>query len=603
MNRAVFAFVSTEAGDTVEEIDSLRILWRLRGYVRPHAGLVTGMILTAVVGLGAGTVIPLVSKAVVDGPVRRGDSDGILPLAAVALALGAFDIALAIWRRFVQARVAMAIETTIRNDLYAHLQRLSVGFHDQWQSGQLLSRATSDTSAIRRLLGFGIIFLVGNATLFLGVVIMMLRIHPGLAAVAAVSAIPVAWLSLRFEREYSAVSRRVQDDQGDLTTHIEEGATGIRVIKAFGRRTHVGSRFGSQARVLQESSMNAVRVRARFWSLLGLVPNLAVAAVLIVGAYAVGRGGLTIGGLVAFVTMLFMLVFPLQAQGWILAMAEEAASAASRIFEILDDEPTIQERPGAVALETSRGHLRFEDVAFTYPGQDGAVLRGVDLEVMPGETVALVGMSGSGKTTLASLVPRLYDATRGRVTLDGHDVRDLTLSSLRRHVAVAFEEPLLFSASVRENLLLGSPDATVEDLERALDVAQAQFAHELPWGLDTRVGEQGLSLSGGQRQRLALARAIIGRPRVLVLDDPLSALDVHTESQVEEALARVLRGTTALVVVHRPSTVALADRVALLEGGTITAVSTHHDLLETVPAYRNVLAQEADEEPEAELAG
>ena len=561
------------------------------------------MILTAVVGLGAGTVIPLVSKAVVDGPVRRGDSGGILPLAVVALALGAFDIVLAIWRRFVQAHVAMAIETAIRNDLYAHLQRLSVGFHDQWQSGQLLSRATSDTSAIRRLLGFGIIFLVGNATLFLGVVIMMLRIHPGLAAVAAVSAIPVGWLSLRFEREYSAVSRRVQDDQGDLTTHIEEGATGIRVIKAFGRRAHVGSRFGAQARVLQTSSMDAVRVRARFWSLLGLVPNLAVAAVLIAGAFAVGRGSLTIGGLVAFVTMLFMLVFPLQAQGWILAMAEEAASAATRIFEILDDEPTIRERPGATVLEASTGHLRFEDVAFAYPGQGGAVLRGVDLDVAPGETVALVGMSGAGKTTLVSLVPRLYDVTAGRVTLDGHDVRDLSLSSLRRHVAVAFEEPLLFSASVRENLLLGSPDATDDDLERALEVAQAQFVHELPWGLDTRIGEQGLSLSGGQRQRLALARAIIGRPRVLVLDDPLSALDVHTESQVEEALARVLRGTTALVVVHRPSTVALADRVALLEDGTITAVGTHHDLLERVPAYRNVLAQDADEASETELAG
>lgn len=579
------------------------MLWRLRGYVRPHAGLVTGMILTAVVGLGAGTVIPLVSKAVVDGPVRRGDTDGILPLAAMAFALGAFDIVLAIWRRFVQANVAMAIETSIRNDLYAHLQRLSVGFHDQWQSGQLLSRATSDTSAIRRLLGFGVIFFVGNATLFLGVVIMMLNIHPGLAALAGVSAIPIGWLSLRFEREYSAVSRRVQDDQGDLTTDIEEGATGIRVIKAFGRRAHVGSRFGAQARVLQASSMEAVRVRARFWSLLGLVPNLATAAVLVAGAYAVGRGSLTIGGLVAFVTMLFMLVFPLQAQGWILAMAEEAASAATRIFEILDDEPTIQERPGAVVLGTCRGHLRFEDVAFTYPGQGGAVLRGVDLDVAPGETVALVGMSGAGKTTLASLVPRLYDVTAGRVTLDGHDVRDLTLSSLRRHVAVAFEDPLLFSASVRENLLLGSPDATDDDLERALEVAQAQFVHDLPWALETRVGEQGLSLSGGQRQRLALARAIIGRPRVLVLDDPLSALDVHTESQVEEALARVLRGTTALVVVHRPSTVALADRVALLEHGTITAVGTHHDLLEQVPAYRNVLAQEADEAPDTEMAG
>ncbi|MEY2478045.1 MAG: ATP-binding cassette, subfamily bacterial [Actinomycetota bacterium] len=579
------------------------MLWRLRGYVRPHAGLVTGMVITAIVGLGAGTLIPLVSKAVVDGPVRRGDAGAIVPLAGLALALGAFDITLAVWRRFVQARVAMDIETNIRNDLYAHLQRLSVGFHDRWQSGQLLSRAMSDASAIRRLLGFGAIFFVGNATLFLAVVVMLVRLHAGLAALAAVTAIPIAWLSLQFERRYSAVSRQVQDDQGDLTTHIEEAATGIRVIKAFGRRQYVADSFGAQARVLRDSSMDAVRVRARFWSLLGVVPNLAMAATLVAGALLVGRGSLTLGGLVAFVTLLFLLVFPLQAQGWILAMAEEAASAATRIFEILDDQPEIRERPGAVALATSHGHLRFEDVGFAYPGQDHAVLRHVDLDVAPGETVALVGMSGSGKTTLATLVPRLYDVTAGRVTLDGHDVRDLTLSSLRRHVGVAFEDPLLFSASVRENLLLGSPDASDEDLDRALEVAQAGFARDLPWGLDTRVGEQGLSLSGGQRQRLALARAIIGRPRVLVLDDPLSALDIHTESQVEEALARVLHGTTALIVVHRPSTVALADRVALLEDGTIVATGTHHDLLEQVPAYRAVLSQEAEGRPEAELAG
>jgi ATP-binding cassette subfamily B protein len=274
-------------------------------------------------------------------------------------------------------------------------------------------------------------------------------------------------------------------------------------------------------------------------------------------------------------------------------MAEEASSAAERIYEVFDTEPAIADRPGAVDLVTCEGRIRFEDVSFRYG--DELILRNIDLEVRPGETLAIVGVTGSGKTTLTSLVPRLYDVTMGRVTIDGHDVRDLTLSSLRRHVGVAFEEPTLFSASARENLLLGHPDATDDDIEVALRTAQAEFVHDLPWGLETRVGEQGLSLSGGQRQRLALARAIIGRPQVLVLDDPLSALDVHTESLVEEALRRVLAGVTALLVVHRPSTLALADRVAFLHEGTIAAVGTHSELMERVPAYADVLSQEAEE--------
>ena len=276
-------------------------------------------------------------------------------------------------------------------------------------------------------------------------------------------------------------------------------------------------------------------------------------------------------------------------------MAEEATSAAERIYEVFDTEPAIADRPGAIDLAECTGLVRFEGVSFRYSPDGDLILRNVDLEVRPGETLAIVGITGSGKTTLTSLVSRLYDVSAGSVTLDGHDVRDLTLSSLRRHVGVAFEEPTLFSASVRENLLLGHPDATDEDIDVALRTAQADFVHDLPWGLDTRVGEQGLSLSGGQRQRLALARAIIGRPQVLVLDDPLSALDVHTESLVEEALRRVLHGVTALLVVHRPSTLALADRVAFLHEGTIAAVGTHSELMERVPAYADVLSQEAED--------
>jgi ATP-binding cassette, subfamily B, bacterial len=318
--------------------------------------------------------------------------------------------------------------------------------------------------------------------------------------------------------------------------------------------------------------------------------------VLLGGALAVARHSLSLGGLVAFVSLVLSLAWPVDALGWIIGTAEEAETAAARIWEVFDVSPAIADRPGAMDPPAARaaGRLRFDRVRFSYPGTERAVLDGVDLELAPGETVALVGATGSGKTSMALLVPRLYDVTGGRITLDGHDVRDVTLASLRRHVGVAFEEPILFSASVRENLLLGWPDATDEELAVAIDTAQAGFVYELPWGLDTRVGEQGLTLSGGQRQRLALARAIVHRPEVLILDDPLSALDVHTEALVEDALARVLEGVTALVVVHRPSTVALADRVAFLDRGRIAAVGSHHDLMERVPAYRAILSQEAD---------
>ena len=294
---------------------------------------------------------------------------------------------------------------------------------------------------------------------------------------------------------------------------------------------------------------------------------------------------------------MLMLVWPIDSLGWILANGQEAMTSADRIYEVFDTVPSIVDLPGAVAVASTRGLLRFEHVGFTYAGATQPVLRDINLELTPGETLAIVGVTGSGKTTLTSLVPRLYDVTAGRITLDGRDIRDLQLTSLRSLVSTAFEDATLFSSSVRDNLTLGNPDASDHDVAEALDIAQATFVHDLPWGMNTRIGEQGLSLSGGQRQRLALARAVLGRPRVLVLDDPLSSLDVHTESLVEQALRRVLDTTTALLVVHRPSTVALADRVALLERGTITAVGTHSELMASTPSYRAVLSQHAEGVP------
>jgi ATP-binding cassette, subfamily B, bacterial len=428
---------------------------------------------------------------------------------------------------------------------------------------------------------------------------VLLHMYWPLGLVVAAAAIPIIYLSNRFERQYVLVSRQVQDQQGDIATLAEEGAVGIRVIKSFGRGAYMSGRYDAAARHLHGTSMDKVRLAAKFWTFLEVIPNFAVVVVLLLGALGVGQGDLTLGTLVAFITLMLSLVWPIASLGYILAMAQEAMTASARVLEIFDTEPAIES--GSTVLTTPRGRLRFEGVGFAFPDQpDEPVLRDVNLDVAPGETVAIVGATGSGKTTLTALVPRLYDVTAGRVTIDEVDVRDLELTNLRSIVATAFEEPTLFSMSARENLTLGRTDASEEDIHRAVDVAQARFVYDLPWGLETRIGEQGMSLSGGQRQRLALARAVLARPRILVLDDTLSALDVHTEKLVEDALRRVLADATGIVVAHRASTVLLADKVALLQDGTISHVGRHSDLLASVPAYRELLAGDADLEELAE---
>jgi ATP-binding cassette, subfamily B, bacterial len=569
----------------------MRSLWRMRSYVRPYTGQMVLMVGAAGLAVGASIVVPLVTAKVVDGPIVNGDKAGLIPLGMLALLLGVLEAGLVFIRRWVQSYAALGIETSVRDDLYAHLQRLPVSFHDQWQAGQLLSRATSDLSTIRRFLSFGLIYLVVNVATFIVVVALLIHLYLPLGILVAASAIPLFLISRGLAKAYLTASRQVQDQQGDLATFVEESAVGVRMIRSFGRGQHVGETFRGSARILHDSSVRKAVLVARFWSLLDLVPTITLGLTLLFGALAVSAGAMTLGDLVAFVSLMLMLVWPVDSLGWIVANGQEAMTAADRIYEVFDTEPDISDRPGAATVSQVSGRLRFQGVTFSYPGTDERVLRDIDLEVQPGETLALVGMTGSGKTTLTALVPRLYDVTSGSITIDGIDVRDMTLHSLRTIVATAFEEPTLFSASVHENLTLGSPEASDADVAQALDIAQAGFVHDLPWGMDTRIGEQGMSLSGGQRQRLALARAVVARPSILVLDDPLSALDVHTEALVEKALRRVLSGTTALLVVHRPSTVALADRVALLEDGTIRAVGTHSQLMRDEPSYRAVLSQ------------
>ncbi|MEU7427248.1 ABC transporter ATP-binding protein [Streptomyces sp. NPDC040750] len=598
---------------TPEDRSAVRTLLRLWPFVRPVRVRLSVAAVVAVVASCTGLVIPLVLKWMVDGPVADRDPAGVWLGALYLLLLGIAEAILFGIRRWLVARPLSRVEADMRAALYSRLQRLPMAFHDRWASGQLLSRGTTDLMLLRQFLAFPLTFLLVNVvTIVVGVVIMLVQDWV-LGLVVLVPAIPVLWTCVVFERRYAHVARRAQDQIGDLATVVEESVLGIRVIKGFGRHRSQALAFRELSGALRSTELRKARLLATIWSVIVTLPELAIGAALVAGAVRVADGPLTAGTLVAFLSTALALRWPVDSIGFLLAMSQEAATATERYFEVMDQQPEDAQATkvhasatapgtdtgtGARTADTGAG-LRFEGVRFRYPDappDSPPLLTHIDLHIRPGESLALVGATGSGKTTLTALVPRLHEVTSGRITLDGVDITSMPRAELRAKVAMAFEEPTLFSASVGENVLMGAPDGTAEaDLDRALAVAQAEFAHALPRGTDTRVGEQGLSLSGGQRQRLALARAVVGRPRFLVLDDPLSALDVHTEAAVEAALRRVLADTTALIVAHRPSTVLLADRVALLSGGRIAAVGTHHELLRENAEYAHLMSGDQEE--------
>ena len=570
----------------------LLALRRYIPYLRPYWVLVLVYGLSQLASLATAASIPKVIQYIIDGPITHQELSQLVPMSGLLVLIGLVEFVFIFLRRHFSGVVSLRMETDLRNDFYAHLQNLQVAFHDNWQSGQLLSRAVSDIATVRRFVSFGLIWFFQTIVTFAVVLVLMLALDWELALAVMVCMLPIAYFSYKFHGQYKVIARRLQDQQGDLTTIIEEMATGVRIIKALGRTPLMQKRFETQAQVLRTTSLEGIRARARLWTRLNFLPNLSLVAVLLIGGLNVTQGRLTIGGLIAFMSYVFMLTWPMDAIGWVLSMSEECQTASERLNEVLDSRAEIADRPAARPLHECRGRIEFRDVGFKYPKSDQWIVRHLNLVIEPGETVGLVGRTGSGKTTLSYLVPRLYDVDEGEVLLDDVDVRDLQLRSLRSHVGVAFEDPILFSASVHENLIMGRPIVSDAELKRAIDIAQAGFVWDLPWGLETRVGEQGYSLSGGQRQRLALARAVLGAPQVLVLDDPLSSVDVHTEAAIEESLARVLEGVTGLLVVHRPSTLALADRVALLDEGRIAAVGTHSELMRSNDLYRALLSQE-----------
>ncbi|MBX3068308.1 MAG: ABC transporter ATP-binding protein [Cryobacterium sp.] len=561
---------------------------------RIYLGMVAAML-----GSLVALAIPQVLRVIVDGPLKNGKASEIWWPVVLVLLLGIAEAVMIWFRRWFVLQPGTHIEARMRNGLYHQLQDLPVAFHDKWPSGQLLSRAMSDLNLIRRWFSFGLVLLVVNVlTIAVGLAVLV-SINWLLGVLFTVCSIPLWIYGYVFEAKYSVVARRSQDQAGDLATAVEESVHGIRVLKAFGRGKFVLRNFANQAEQLRLTEIEKAKAIAGIWLWLLLVPDVTFALCLAGGVWLASIGQISVGALVAFFATATVLRFPIESIGFLLSMTFDTRTASDRFFEVMDEANTITDPESPKTISKPKGELEFKDVDFRYPDTPESfpgLLHDVNLKLKPGETMALVGLTGSGKSTMIALTTRLYEVTSGQILLDGVDIRQLTRQDLRSHIAMAFEDATLFSASVRDNVMLGRPDGTEDDLNEALDVAQAGFVRELPEGLDTKVGEEGLSLSGGQRQRLALARAVAAKPEVLVLDDPLSALDVDTEALVEAALRQVLASTTALIVAHRPSTVMLADRVALLQDGTITAVGKHSELLAKNEHYRFVISSLEEEE-------
>ncbi|MCC4268606.1 ABC transporter ATP-binding protein [Microbacterium schleiferi] len=586
-------------------LSTLRALGRLLPFARPVLPRLVLGAASAMLASVLALMFPLVLEVIVGGPIASGDPGQIAWGAAAILALGLAEAAMVWARRWFVLAPSTRVEFELRTTFYRRLQRLPVAFHDRWQSGQLLSRMMQDISIIRRWLAFGLVLLVVNVLTIIVGAVLLFQWHWLLGVIFLVTSAPLWYAGYRFEKRYGTLARQSQDQAGDLATSVEESVHGIRVLKAFGRGSHALQKFARQAETLRETEIHKARAVGLIWFWLILLPDIAFALALGAGIALIQMGQLNAAELIAFFAMATVLRWPMESIGFLFSFLLDARTATDRIFEVFDEVDTITDPEQPKTLASPRGELAFEGVHFRYqdaPESQRDLLDGVDLVLRPGETMALVGLTGSGKTTLTTLPTRLYDVTGGRVTLDGVDIRDLTLAELRTHIGMAFEDATLFSQTVRENVLLGredlvpgSPEAEAA-LQEALAVAQASFVDDLPDGVDTVIGEEGLSLSGGQRQRLALARAVAAKPAVLVLDDPLSALDVDTEALVEDALRRVLANTTALVIAHRPSTVTLADRVALLEDGKVTAVGKHSDLLRESEHYRYVISSLEDEQ-------
>jgi ABC-type multidrug transport system fused ATPase/permease subunit len=541
------------------------IFRRLLGFLRPYRRSVAWAFALAAGAMGSTVLIPYLTGRAIDS-VSKGHKDELWVWAGAIVLAGLARLGLSASRRLVAGRVSLAVEVDLRDRLYGALQALELAFFDRQQTGQLMSRATVDLQSVRFFLGYGLIFMA-------------------LAPVPFV--VVIAWM---YGRRSRPALQEAQQRIAELTAEAEENVSGVRVVKAFAQEERQLDRFDHSVTRVFDQQMYATKIQARYTPLISFLPNLGLALILLVGGRDVIHGSLTIGQFTAFYAYLLMLISPMRTLGYMLSAAQRATASGARIFQVLDRAPRITSPENAPPLPEGPGRVSLRDVSLTFDGASQPALGNVDLEIEPGRTVALVGAMGSGKTALVSLLPRLYEATEGSVRIDGADVRMVALDSLRKAIAVVTDDPFLFSATIHDNIAYARPDATRDEVERAAEVAQAaQFIETLPKGYDTLVGERGLTLSGGQRQRLAIARAVLADPRILVLDDATSSVDASTEQEIKQALGEVMDGRTTFVIAHRLSTIALADEIVVLEHGTVAAHGTHDDLLEESPLYREIV--------------
>jgi ABC-type multidrug transport system fused ATPase/permease subunit len=567
----------------------MKTFWRLLTFLRPYRRGSLWSWALAILAIGGTILVPLLTGKAIDA-VRRGDRSDLKLYALLIVVAALTRLAFTVVRRLIAGRVSLGVEYDLRNRLYAHLQSLELGFFDKQQTGQLMSRATVDLQAVRFFLGYGLIFLSQSTlTLVLGAVAMF-YLQPGLAALSLAPVPFVVIIAFRYGRIARPAIQEVQQRIAELTADAEENVSGVRVVKAFAREQRQLARFRHSVSRVFDQSMYSTRLQAFYNPFIGFLPQIGLAVVLLVGGRKVVHGSLTIGEFTAFYAYLLMLISPMRTLGVALGMSQRAVASGARIFQILDRAPAMVVPDNAPALPEGSGRVEFRGASLRYEDANTEALSDIDLTVPAGQTIALVGTTASGKTSLVSLIPRLYDVTAGAVLVDGADVRDVDPDSLRSQIALVTDDPFLFSATVHENIAYARPDATRAEVELAARRAQAHdFVTEMHDGYDTRVGERGLTVSGGQRQRLAIARALLADPRILILDDATSSVDATTEQEIKEALREVMAGRTTFVIAHRLSTIALADEIVVLEAGRIVAQGRHDELLQRSDLYSEIV--------------